>query len=154
MHYGDDDPGRWPMKMAATRWLAVILGILGLAVSGAAPLRAQGAGSDPWVVPERRARQKNPLTASEVNHQKGRELYLRECASCHGQTGNNDGRMAPKSMWKARKHTDPTLLTETEGALFWKIAQGRGEMASTRGTLTDNERWLLVLYLRTLTPQP
>ena len=153
MYYRDDDLGHWHAKMAASRWLAVILSILGLAAVGAAPLWAQG-GSDPWVVPERRARQKNPLTASEANHQRGRELYLQECSSCHGQTGNNDGRMAPKSMSKARKHTDPTLLTETDGALFWKIAQGRGAMVSTRGQLTDNERWLLVLYLRTLTPQP
>lgn len=154
MNAGEHDSRRLPAMRAVCRGLAVLLGMLGLAAVGAAPLRAQGAGPDKWVVPERRAQLKNPLTASAANLQAGRALYLRECSSCHGLSGNNDGRTAPKSMSNSRKHTDPTLLKETDGALFWKIAQGRGEMPSTRGQLSDNERWLLVLYLRTLTPEP
>ena len=149
-----ENPKRWYVKVAVDRWLALIFGLLGLAAASAAPLRAQDAASGKWVVPERRARQKNPVTANEANLQKGRELYLRECSSCHGQTGNNDGPKAPESMANAHKHTDPTLWTETDGALFWKIAEGRGSMPSTRELLTDNERWLIVLYMRTLAPKP
>jgi mono/diheme cytochrome c family protein len=50
--------------------------------------------------------------------------------------------------------TDPRLRNETEGELFWKITKGRRPMPSFRNKLSDEERWEVVLYLRTLPQNP
>jgi mono/diheme cytochrome c family protein len=116
------------------------------------PLVAQQ--GEPWMVPERRAARANPLQPTPANIAEGKKLYTRECASCHGATGNNDGEKAPKEMAGTRKLVDPTLWQESDGALFWKIAEGRRPMPSTLDVLNDRERWQVVLYIRTLAPQP
>jgi mono/diheme cytochrome c family protein len=125
---------------------------LGLLALSAAPVAAQG--DAPWVAPERRAARANPLQPTADNVAEGKKVYTRECQSCHGAAGDNDGPKAPKEMARTRKLTDPTLWTETDGALFWKIAEGRRPMPSTLEALNDRERWQVVLYLRTLAPKP
>jgi mono/diheme cytochrome c family protein len=122
------------------------------AAAAAAPLAAQAAA--PWVAPERRARQANPVEATAQNIQRGRELYMRECAGCHGAMGANDGDRAPRDMGATRKLSDPAFRQESDGALAWKIGEGRGSMPSSWDVLNDRERWHIVLYLRTLTPEP
>jgi mono/diheme cytochrome c family protein len=116
------------------------------------PLAAQS--GEPWVAPERRAARANPLQPTADHIAEGKKLYTRECASCHGATGKNDGAQAPKEMPQSRKLTDPTLWNESDGALFWKIAEGRRPMPSTLDVLNDRERWQIVLYIRTLAPRP
>jgi mono/diheme cytochrome c family protein len=124
----------------------------GLCALAAEPLAAQS--GEPWVAPERRAARPNPLQATPEHIAEGKKLYLRECASCHGDTGRNDGAKAPKEMPTARKLTDPVMWEESDGALFWKIAEGRRPMPSTLEVLNDRERWQVVLYMRTLAPRP
>ena len=49
------------------------------------------------------------------------------------------------------RFTDPKLqASETDGSLFWKMTNGRGPMPSWRDTLSDQERWQLVNYIRKL----
>jgi mono/diheme cytochrome c family protein len=125
---------------------------LGLLATSAAPVAAQGDAQ--WVVPDRRAARANPLQPTADNIAEGRKLYTRECLSCHGAAGNNDGPKAPKEMAGTRKLSDPTLWTESDGALFWKIGEGRRPMPSTLEVLNDRERWQVVIYIRTLAPRP
>jgi mono/diheme cytochrome c family protein len=138
--------------MTRGRVLAVIIGALVVGAAEAAPLVAQAAG--PWVAPARRAQRSNPVEATPQAVAQGREVYLRECASCHGATGDNDGSKAPKELAGTRKPSDPSLHEETDGALFWKLGEGRGSMPSTWDVLTDRERWSVVIFLRTLAPGP
>jgi mono/diheme cytochrome c family protein len=125
---------------------------LGLLAADAAPVAAQGGVS--WVAPERRAARANPLQPTADHIAEGRKLYARECLSCHGATGDNDGPKAPREMAGTRKLSDPTLWTESDGALFWKIGEGRRPMPSTLEVLNDRERWQVVIYIRTLAPKP
>jgi mono/diheme cytochrome c family protein len=145
-------PGRHrpflPLALAATATAVSMM----CAAAAAAPLAAQVAA--PWVVPDRRARQVNPVEATPQNIQRGRELYVRECAGCHGATGANDGDRAPRDMGATRKLSDPALRQESDGALAWKMGEGRGSMPSSWDVLNDRERWHIVLYLRTLAAEP
>lgn len=126
---------------------ALVLALL-LLVGGAWSLAAQAAG-ERWTAPERRARRANPVAADAASIQRGREVYRRECSNCHGATGNNDGRDTT-GMSAARRLGDATLQAESDGALFWKISEGRDPMPSSSETLTEQERWAVVNFLRTL----
>jgi mono/diheme cytochrome c family protein len=140
--------------MTGGRWLSLLIVGTALVVADAAPLAAQARDAAPWVAPARRAQRANPLDATPQIIAQGRELYMLECASCHGATGNNDGEKAPRELKGTRKPADPSLREETDGALFWKIGEGRGSMPSTWDVLSDRERWAIVIFLRTLAPEP
>jgi mono/diheme cytochrome c family protein len=140
--------------MTRPSWMALGIAALALITADAAPLAAQTAGAAPWVAPARRAQRANPLDATPQIIAQGRELYMLECASCHGATGQNDGDQAPTELKGTRKPADPSLHDESDGSLFWKIGEGRGSMPSTWDVLSDRDRWAIVLYVRTLAPEP
>ena len=48
----------------------------------------------------------------------------------------------------------PMMWKHSDGALFWKITQGRPPMTSFRTLLTDDQRWQVVNYIRTLAAHP
>jgi mono/diheme cytochrome c family protein len=132
------------------RSLTVLAG-LAVLMAGPTPATAQSATCDAWTVPDRRARAANPISADEADLERGREIFRRECASCHGETGRNDGPDAETTdMSCARPLTDPALLERTDGELFWMIREGRDSMPNTLDVLRDQDRWLLVRYVRTL----
>ena len=45
------------------------------------------------------------------------------------------------------------VQSQTDGSLFWKILSGRGMMPSTQATLSDEQRWAVIDYIRTLAPK-
>ena len=48
--------------------------------------------------------------------------------------------------------SNPMTSEQTDGALFWKINEGRTPMPSFRPKLSSPEVWALVNYVRTLAP--
>jgi mono/diheme cytochrome c family protein len=139
--------------MTRLSWMTLGIAALALITVDAAPLVAQAGAAKPWVAPARRAQRANPLEATPQIIAQGRALYMRECAACHGATGNNDGETAPRELRGTRKPADPSLRAETDGALFWKIGEGRSSMPSTWDVLSDRDRWAIVIFLRTLAPE-
>jgi mono/diheme cytochrome c family protein len=128
-----------------------------LFVFAAAGATAGGSGGaeqeEPWVVSPRRAAVPNPVPKTDQVVTKGDMLYQMECASCHGKTGQNDGPGAKKiaaEMKASLKLTDPKVHEQSDGALYWKILEGRNSMPNTEKDLTDQERWMIVHFLRTL----
>ena len=41
-----------------------------------------------------------------------------------------------------------------DGEIYWKITEGRKPMPSFKNQLSDEQRWQLVNFLRTLVPKP
>ncbi|MHA4807993.1 family 16 glycoside hydrolase [Flavitalea flava] len=78
------------------------------------------------------------------------QLYLKMCADCHGKTGMGDGMAAPGLNPKPKPFADPVIQKQKDGALFWKLTEGRGRMPSYRRMLTDTARWLLINFIRKL----
>src|SRR6185295_7501896 len=82
-----DPEGRAPESRAAEAVtpsgprLAVLLL---LAASGSA-------GGDEWTAPEAERARPNPVATTPAALQKGRALYQKHCASCHGDKGLGDG---------------------------------------------------------------
>jgi mono/diheme cytochrome c family protein len=109
----------------------------------------------PWTVPVEAKQLKNPLQPSDAVLQSIRPLYLDKCGSCHGNTGKADGHDASLYDPKPTNFTDAARMSSaTDGELFYKISQGRKPMPSFKKRLTENQRWQLVLFLRSFAASP
>jgi len=109
----------------------------------------------PWVVPEGVKKLKNPLAPSESTLKAARRIYADECAQCHGEHGKGDG---PEAMMHSPAPADLTdavhMNTVTDGEIFYQISEGRKPMPSFKKRLTEEERWGLVLFVRSFSGPP
>ena len=96
-----------------------------------------------WSVPSEAAEKQNPLAEKPDLAAGGKKLFTRNCAECHGPSG--------QGLKKAANLPLAVVQDQSDGALFWKITNGnpdRGMPSFSR--LPELQRWQLVLYLRTL----
>ena len=103
----------------------------------------------PWVVPEEVKRLKNPIAPTESTLKAAKGIYMDECAECHGERGKGDG---PKAMMHTPAPADLTdagqMNSVTDGEIFYQISEGKKPMPSFKKRLTEDERWELVLFVR------
>jgi mono/diheme cytochrome c family protein len=108
----------------------------------------------PWVVPARAARKKNPIDSSDASIAAGKTIYVAQCLKCHGDAGKGDGQSSKDLKVKPKDLSDPTVASQTDGALFYKITNGRSPMPTFEKLISDDDRWNVVIYIRTLEPMP
>ncbi len=90
----------------------------------------------------------NPVPNRPEVLAEGKALYGELCAHCHGDEGRGDG---PESMMYDPAPADFTsehTAGASDGELFYKITEGRKPMPSFKRTLTDQQRWTMVRYVR------
>ena len=119
------------------------------------------AGSIPvlWEPPVARevaaTRLRNPLAAPSgqaSNRQaveEGKKLYETYCLVCHGPQGRGNGQVAGGALLPADLTSD-RVQTQTDGALYTTIRNGFATMPAYGERLTPQERWQVILYVRTL----
>lgn len=91
---------------------------------------------------------KNPLEASEVNLEKGKELYNIYCISCHGKKGDGNGYLSQAEKFEGiPSYKDREI---TAGSIYHVIIHGKNLMGSHSGQLTYNERWQIIHYVEQL----
>jgi len=107
----------------------------------------------PWKVPEEAKLRPNPIQPSASALAAGHSIYQDKCTQCHGQTGKGDGPDA------ASYYPSPTSLVDakhmnsvTDGEIFYQISQGRKPMPAFKRKLSEEQRWQLVLYVRSFVP--
>jgi mono/diheme cytochrome c family protein len=106
----------------------------------------------PWSVPEQARQLKNPLQPSDAILKSIRPIYANKCAVCHGNDGKGDGHDASLYDPKPTNFTDATrMAAATDGELFYKLTEGRKPMPSFKKRLTDDQRWQLVVLIRSFT---
>ncbi len=103
-----------------------------------------------WVAPSDADQLKNPFAQSEDAIKKGKKLYAQNCAICHGDKGKGDGMAGAALKPKPANFTDEKIQAQSDGAIFWKMSEGRSPMAAYKDMLSEEERWQLVTYIRTL----
>ena len=83
----------------------------------------------------------------------GQELYKANCASCHGLQGSGDGSEAASLQVAPTNFTDQErMASRSPTQLFEAISAGIAPAMPTFDTkLTEDERWALAAYLRSLT---
>ena len=108
------------------------------------------AQSGKWVAPKEADDLKNPLVANGSILATAKTTYTANCGPCHGDKGRGDGPAAPGLNPRPADHTSAAVQSETDGSLFWKLTEGRSPMPSYKKIFTDEQRWQLVIYIRSL----
>src|SRR6476646_10368687 len=82
-----------------------------------------------WKAPIEANTLKNPYSNNENGAEKGHALFNLYCRSCHGETGWGDGPAAQQGAGpKPANFHDDYVQDQSDGALFWKLKTGRGNM--------------------------
>lgn len=91
----------------------------------------------------------NPVAPDESSLERGREVYNRACAPCHGDVGGGGGTVTQAGVASISLLEDH-VLEYTDGYLYSIIRVGRGAMPAYGHQLTHYDRWHVVNYLRQL----
>lgn len=101
--------------------------------------------------------EKLPIEANEENIKLGKAKYEIYCSACHGYSGFGDGLVSKRAASLAQDTwTPPSSLhldriqKQPVGQIFHTISKGQGKMASYASSITPQERWSIVLYVRAL----
>ncbi|MBC8329361.1 MAG: DUF3347 domain-containing protein [Planctomycetes bacterium] len=130
----------------------IILALTATALAGNARAAAPQDTKEVWRVPSRHARKTNPLESTPATLAAGKAVFVRECLSCHGDAGRGDGPASKDLEVKPADFSDLQVRKQTDGALYWMISTGRSPMPTFKDSLTADERWQVVSYIRTLAP--
>jgi mono/diheme cytochrome c family protein len=109
----------------------------------------------PWVVPESARQLKNPISPAAADLDTIRPIFRDKCSVCHGFTGRGDGHDASLYDPKPTDFADARHMNGvTDGELFFKLTEGRKPMPSFKKRLSDEQRWRMILLIRTFSEPP
>jgi len=105
---------------------------------------------EPWKVPDAAKNKANPVKSDAASLANGKALYNQHCKSCHGTKGKGDGPKASTLDTDCGDFTKPAFKNQTDGALYYKTAEGRKDMPAYKKKIPDaNDIWAIVNYMRT-----
>jgi mono/diheme cytochrome c family protein len=104
---------------------------------------------EPWAVPDEYRTIENPVTKDSLSIATGKGKYNRYCAICHGRTGLGDGIKGKQMKTFPGDFSGVAYQSQTDGEHFYKTKFGRGEMPSYENSLSDEDIWHIVNYMRT-----
>src|SRR5947209_9331279 len=123
----------------------VLLGTIVVAIFYSAFRGSSGS----WPVPEEAKQLKNPLQTSPAALISARAIYKDKCANCHGENGKGHGPDASRYDPTPTNFTDAAKIdSASDGELFYKISEGKKPMPVFKTKLTEQQRWELVLLIR------
>ena len=99
-----------------------------------------------WMAPKDAAEKQNPTPLSVLSVNRGKAIYLENCAYCHG---DNLKGLAPATTGLQKDTPDlrQRLKSHTEGDFHWKIQNGKGEMPSFKEDLSEKEIWDVINFI-------
>lgn len=82
----------------------------------------------------------------------GAQVFSIHCVSCHGVSGVGNGPVAKSLPVPPADLTEPHTALHTAGDLYWWLTHGKppGVMPGFEAETTEEERWDLINFLRTL----
>jgi S-disulfanyl-L-cysteine oxidoreductase SoxD len=92
----------------------------------------------------------NPLQPTPQVLAHGKELFQTDCAPCHGMTGKGDGTVVHLLQHKPANLMTGVSKNLPDGYIYGYIRNGGIWMPSYDDAMSSNERWEVVVYLRSL----
>jgi mono/diheme cytochrome c family protein len=91
----------------------------------------------------------NPVPATPASLAQGQKLFQITCTPCHGPLGLGNGPVAAK-MGKVANLSDEKYRKVKDGFIYHVIRMGSGVMPPYAESLSPEERWHVVNYVRKL----
>ncbi|MCX6244530.1 MAG: cytochrome c [Bacteroidetes bacterium] len=116
------------------------------------PANAQQAKAKAWPVPDKNKTMKAPVKLADAAViANGKDLWAKNCKSCHGSKGLGDGPKGASLKTFPGDFSSAAFQGGTDGELFFRTSAGRDEMPGYEKKIPEaNDRWALVAYMRTL----
>jgi len=96
---------------------------------------------------------RNPIPRSADSIARGRQLFAKDCAVCHGAEGKGDGVAAlPQRPDDLSRIAPPPIFPD--GVIAYRILNGVNLMPAFKTTFSENEVWDLLNFIRSLAPKP
>ena len=93
----------------------------------------------------------NPTVDFDSSIKRGKDMFVKNCAKCHGLNGNGYGVVAhgfttwPRQLWAWYKAD-----SAADSYLYWIIENGKSDMPPWGLVLSEEERWDLINYIKTI----
>jgi hypothetical protein len=98
-----------------------------------------------WIVPDDKKGKLSTFQFDENTKKAGEKLYTTNCVSCHGTPGKaNFLKLVPPPGDPA---TDK-IQQNSDGEIFFKVSNGRGQMPSFKNALSSDEIWHVISFVR------
>ena len=98
-----------------------------------------------WNVPHEKKTIVAPFKFDANTIKKGEQLFNKNCMSCHGVPGKGPTiKMVPVPVDPVSKE----YQANSDGDIFYKMTEGRGPMPSFKNIIPENDRWLIISYVR------
>jgi mono/diheme cytochrome c family protein len=93
---------------------------------------------------------KNSLAYNKESMEQGKEAYGYFCVHCHGPKADGNGTVGQSFAPLPTNLTDLTVQEQSDGELFSKISLGFGRHPPLASTVSEADRWAVVIYIRSL----
>jgi copper transport protein len=97
---------------------------------------------------------RNPIPRSLESIARGRQLFEKNCAVCHGAEGRGDGAAAaalPQRPDDLSRIAPPPIFPD--GVVAYRIVNGVKMMPAYKSMLSENEIWDLLNFIRSLSTE-
>jgi len=104
------------------------------------------------VIPFEAENVRNPIPVNSDTLATGRQIYMQSCALCHGDNGHGQTTLGRAMYPPAMDLTSPHVQHWDDGEMYWIIQNGARMtgMPSWKGTISSENTWKLVHYIRQL----
>jgi len=87
------------------------------------------------------------LDSTQVDLERGKELYNIYCGICHGNKGKGQGNLVKREKILGIPSYDDVGRAINEGSIYHTIYYGKNAMGSYANQLCEEERWQVVSYV-------
>lgn len=93
---------------------------------------------------------RNPPPSIPASVERGKQAYGHYCIMCHGPKGDGSGTVGQSFAPLPSNLRESPVQGQSDGELFYKISLGSGRHPSLADTVSEEDRWAVVHYLRAL----
>jgi len=97
---------------------------------------------------------KNPVPYSPETVERGKEKYGYYCAQCHGPRGKGDGTVGQSFAPLPTDLSGNYVQQQSDGEIFYRTSFGFKRHPPLAYTVTEIDRWAVVIFIRSLVDQP